>query len=101
MLQAEADAAQTQHSAVNMTAAETEMTEAKKNGQVEAATDGQADADFDKMTIDEALRRLECDKNGLTTAEAEIRLQKFGPNKLEETKKNPVIEYLVCRMVLF
>lgn len=57
--------------------------------------DGAGD-DFDKISVDEALRRLECTKAGLTDADVQSRLQKFGPNKIPEDKKNPYWEYAVC-----
>ena len=54
------------------------------------------DADFEKMSVDEAMRYLSCSPDGLSSQEAEIRLQKFGPNKLEETKKSPILAYRMC-----
>ena len=52
------------------------------------------DADFEKMSVEQAMRFLECTHDGLSTNEAQIRLQKFGPNKIEETKRNPILAYL-------
>lgn len=36
----------------------------------------------------------QCHPEGLTTAEAEARLSVYGPNKLPESKRNPVLQYL-------
>lgn len=69
--------------------------QAETSVEVAALNDTNGSEDFDKLTVDEALRRLECSDQGLTSSEAEIRLQKYGPNKLEESKKNPIIAYLL------
>ena len=45
------------------------------------------------MTLDEVGKELKVDPaKGLDSAEIQPRLQKFGPNKLEEKKKEPVKE---------
>jgi Ca2+-transporting ATPase len=40
-----------------------------------------------RLSIDEALRRLESSSAGLTPAEADLRLEQHGPNELVEKKK--------------
>ena len=39
------------------------------------------------LSTDEVLKNLEVDENGLSTAQAQERLQKYGPNKLKEGEK--------------
>ncbi len=47
------------------------------------------------MTIEEVLRELRTSLTGLSTHEAQSRLQEYGPNELEETKKRGVVEVFV------
>ncbi|MEW6735558.1 MAG: cation-transporting P-type ATPase [Acidobacteriota bacterium] len=42
------------------------------------------------FTIDEAIRSLKSDQNGLSTAEANRRLLEFGPNRVEKVKTEPI-----------
>lgn len=51
--------------------------------------------------MDEVFNQLQCTKEGLTTSEAEKRLQMFGPNKLEEKEAfffcyNSRFQYVFC-----
>ncbi|HEY9202880.1 MAG TPA: HAD-IC family P-type ATPase [Sulfurimonas sp.] len=48
------------------------------------------------LEADEVLRRVEGSQDGLSSAEVEARLKKYGPNKLqEEKKKSPIIRFLM------
>lgn len=48
------------------------------------------------LEADEVLRRVESSQDGLSSAEVEARLKKYGPNKLqEEKKKSPIIRFLM------
>ncbi|KAJ2299165.1 hypothetical protein IWW55_004260, partial [Coemansia sp. RSA 2706] len=51
---------------------------------------------FDLETMDNRLvfQLLQCGPEGLTQAEAEARIHKFGPNKLPEKKVNPILMFL-------
>ena len=51
-------------------------------------------SDYKEISVEEALELLETSPNGLTESEARRRLEKFGENKLEEKKRNPLIELL-------
>lgn len=42
------------------------------------------------MPVEEVFAQLQCSKEGLTSSEADKRLQIFGQNKLEEKKANLV-----------
>lgn len=44
--------------------------------------------------MEEMFHLLQCDANGLTTAQAEERIGIFGPNKLEEKSENVVLQFL-------
>ncbi len=46
------------------------------------------------ISISELIRKLSSDSSGLSTTEAEKRLQQFGPNEIPEKKTNPVIKFL-------
>lgn len=48
-----------------------------------------------QLTTDEILKNLKTSKGGLSSEEAKQRLEEYGPNKLEEYKKDPwYIKYL-------
>ncbi|KAJ2334485.1 hypothetical protein GGI00_001833 [Coemansia sp. RSA 2681] len=51
---------------------------------------------FDLETMDNKLvfQLLQCGPEGLTQAEAEARIHKFGPNRLPEKKINPLLQFL-------
>jgi magnesium-transporting ATPase (P-type) len=50
---------------------------------------------FHSLTVDEVLERLETSGEGLTASEAKHRLKRFGPNRLEQGKKdNPLLRFL-------
>ena len=44
--------------------------------------------------IDELFQKLSSSKNGLSSSEAEKRLQQYGPNEIPEKKINPIIKFL-------
>ncbi|XP_031131265.1 plasma membrane ATPase 4-like [Ipomoea triloba] len=50
--------------------------------------------DLEKIPVNEVFQQLRCTKDGLSTEEAEHRLQVFGPNKLEEKKESKVLKFL-------
>ncbi|KAL6539120.1 ATPase 9, plasma membrane-type [Orobanche gracilis] len=50
--------------------------------------------DLEHIPIEEVFTQLQCSKDGLTTAEAEIRLKEFGQNKLEEKKESKLLKFL-------
>ncbi|XP_073299361.1 ATPase 9, plasma membrane-type [Primulina huaijiensis] len=50
--------------------------------------------DLEHIPVDEVFNQLQCTKEGLTTSEAEKRLQMFGPNKLEEKEENKFLKFL-------
>ena len=47
-----------------------------------------------KANIDELLSKLSADKKGLSSSEAEKRLQQYGPNEIQEKKVNPLLKFL-------
>ncbi|KZV44171.1 ATPase 9, plasma membrane-type [Dorcoceras hygrometricum] len=50
--------------------------------------------DLEHIPVDEVFNQLQCTKEGLTTSEAEKRLEMFGPNKLEEKEENKFLKFL-------
>jgi H+-transporting ATPase len=50
--------------------------------------------DAKKANVDELLSRLRAGKDGLSSSEAEKRLQQYGPNDIPEKKENPLIRFL-------
>ena len=54
---------------------------------------------YETLTVDQTAEALQTDlKKGLTQAEAEERLRKYGPNKLEEKKKDSWIKIFFSQM---
>lgn len=52
-------------------------------------------ARLEEMSVDEALRHLSSDaERGLEPEEVSSRLERFGPNTIEEKKRNPVLRFL-------
>ena len=47
-----------------------------------------------KADIDELLKKLAADQKGLSSSEAEKRLQQYGPNEIQEKKVNPLLKFL-------
>ncbi|KAG6811151.1 hypothetical protein H0H92_008769 [Tricholoma furcatifolium] len=50
--------------------------------------------DLETIVIDDVFTLLQCTPEGLTPAEAERRLELFGPNKLEQEKQNAFLQFL-------
>ncbi|VFQ67128.1 unnamed protein product [Cuscuta campestris] len=50
--------------------------------------------DLERIPVEEVYQHLRCTKDGLSTEEAEHRLQVFGPNKLEEKKESKLLKFL-------
>ncbi len=46
------------------------------------------------VSLEQWWKRLESSENGLSQEEARRRLDRYGPNKLEEKKMNPVLKFL-------
>ena len=44
------------------------------------------------QSAEEVLRSLEATSDGLTTAQAKERLEKYGPNKLKEAEKPTLLQ---------
>jgi H+-transporting ATPase len=47
-----------------------------------------------KTDIDKLLEKLVTDRKGLSSSEAEKRLQQYGPNEIQEKKVNPLLKFL-------
>ena len=47
-----------------------------------------------KADNDELLKKLSANQNGLSSSEAEKRLQQYGPNEIQEKKVNPLLKFL-------
>ncbi len=47
-----------------------------------------------KADIDELLKKLAANQKGLSSSEAEKRLQQYGPNEIQEKKVNPLKKFL-------
>ncbi|KAG6852253.1 ATPase 3, plasma membrane-type, partial [Termitomyces sp. Mi166 len=50
--------------------------------------------DLETIVIDDVFTLLQCNHEGLTQAEADRRLELFGPNKLEHEKQNALLQFL-------
>ncbi|MCL5028071.1 MAG: plasma-membrane proton-efflux P-type ATPase [Bacteroidetes bacterium] len=51
-------------------------------------------ADYKKISLDETFKFLEATESGLNDAVVKDRLKIFGHNKIEEKKKNPILEFV-------
>jgi len=47
-----------------------------------------------KANVDELLSKLSASKDGLSSSEAQKRLQQYGPNEIPEKKANPLLKFL-------
>jgi H+-transporting ATPase len=47
-----------------------------------------------KTNVDELLSKLSASKDGLSSSEAQKRLQRYGPNEIQEKKVNPLKKFL-------
>ena len=50
--------------------------------------------DFTKINLDDTLKKLDTTADGLSTDEANHRLQQYGPNALPDKEVNPILEFL-------
>jgi H+-transporting ATPase len=50
--------------------------------------------DAKKATVDELVSRLSAGRGGLSSIEAQKRLQQYGPNDIPEKKANPLLKFL-------
>ncbi|KAL3835495.1 hypothetical protein ACJIZ3_010231 [Penstemon smallii] len=50
--------------------------------------------DLENLPLEEVFTQLQCTREGLTSTEAENRIQVFGQNKLEEKKENKFLKFL-------
>jgi len=50
--------------------------------------------DLKTLPMPEVEKRLQCTADGLTQAEAQKRLTKYGPNEIKEEKQNPLLKFL-------
>ncbi|KAI6116395.1 hypothetical protein F5141DRAFT_662917 [Pisolithus sp. B1] len=50
--------------------------------------------DLETIVVEDVFKLLQCDENGLTTDEANRRLEIFGPNKLEQEEQNAFLQFL-------
>ncbi|MFN3396157.1 MAG: plasma-membrane proton-efflux P-type ATPase, partial [Thermodesulfovibrionales bacterium] len=52
-------------------------------------------SEYEKFSIDDALKSLETSMDGLIVSDVENRLKIFGYNEITEKKKNPLLEFLL------
>ncbi|KAA8540532.1 hypothetical protein F0562_024549 [Nyssa sinensis] len=50
--------------------------------------------DLERIPVEEVFQQLKCTREGLTNEEGQLRLQIFGPNKLEEKKESKILKFL-------
>ncbi|KAK9757148.1 hypothetical protein RND81_01G143700 [Saponaria officinalis] len=50
--------------------------------------------DLERLPLEEVFKELRTSQNGLSKADAEVRLKIFGPNKLEEKPENKFLKFL-------
>jgi len=48
--------------------------------------------DLETIVLEDVFKLLQCEDVGLTLAEAQRRLEIFGPNKLESEEQNPFLQ---------
>lgn len=48
--------------------------------------------DLENIVIEDVFQLLQCDEGGLTTEEAQRRIEIFGPNKLETEEQNAFLQ---------
>jgi H+-transporting ATPase len=49
---------------------------------------------FEEKDVDTLFEELESSREGLSAEEAKQRLQRYGPNSLEEERRNPILKFL-------
>jgi H+-transporting ATPase len=57
--------------------------------------------DLETIVLDDVFKLLQCDDAGLALAEAQRRLQIFGPNKLESEEQNAILQVFSFRRLRF
>ncbi len=57
--------------------------------------------DLETVVLEDVFKLLQCDNAGLTVAEAQRRLQIFGPNKLESEEENAILQVFPFRRLPF
>ncbi|KAL6660871.1 hypothetical protein ACP70R_000255 [Stipagrostis hirtigluma subsp. patula] len=50
--------------------------------------------DLENIPVEEVFQSLQCDRQGLTSEQAQERIAVFGPNKLEEKKESKLLKFL-------
>ncbi|KAH7866279.1 hypothetical protein Vadar_018033 [Vaccinium darrowii] len=50
--------------------------------------------DLERLPLEEVFEQLRTSRGGLTSEDAQVRLQIFGPNKLEEKPENKILKFL-------
>jgi H+-transporting ATPase len=51
-------------------------------------------SEFEEKSVDELFKELESSRQGLSDSQASERLQRYGPNALEEEARNPLLKFL-------
>ncbi len=66
----------------------------KAGGSATAGPSGGSADDLKTLALPEVEKRLDSSPDGLTQAEADKRLAKYGPNEIKERKTNPLLKFL-------
>jgi H+-transporting ATPase len=66
----------------------------KKHGQIREKTSDDAGSALRDMPVSELKKRLQASTDGLSTKEAQERLQKYGYNEITEERKSPLLKFL-------
>ena len=61
---------------------------------VQVEEDAGEEIDFKDVSQEKAFELLKCEHTGLTSEEAQKRLEEYGTNKLPESSRNPLFVYL-------
>lgn len=60
---------------------------------------------METIVIDDVFKLLQCDENGLSSEEAQRRIDLFGPNKLEQEEQNAFLQVTLfhtsCSLLTF
>uniref|UniRef100_A0A0D9VXM7 Plasma membrane ATPase n=1 Tax=Leersia perrieri TaxID=77586 RepID=A0A0D9VXM7_9ORYZ len=68
------------------------MAEEKEEGGLDAVL--KESVDLENVPLEEVFQNLRCNRQGLTSEQAQIRLDLFGPNKLEEKEESKFLKFL-------
>ncbi len=69
----------------------------RKNDNPKIPTDGNVEIDAKTLSeapLEDVFKRLAAGPDGLSSAQAKERLERFGPNRLVEEKRNPILKFL-------